>query len=159
MSGCDEVFSAVPRNEPPLGEPPRRMRSRGASRIGDGLRIALRESHGPERDREDAAAAHTFAVQALRLLLEVLDRRRPPAQLATVAEPAVVAAVRTLAASEPEARRKLGTAVLVRVDAIPVDDRIAEICAGYERGHRRFALAARVVRTGRKWRLTAVRVG
>ncbi|WP_405489899.1 Rv3235 family protein [Nocardia sp. NBC_00511] len=104
------------------------------------------------------AAARQFAGAALRLTLEVLDGRRPPGQLGPLAEPAVVAAVRTLSGSGRAPGRALGAATLTRVDVVMAAAGKAEVCAGYDRGERHFALAARIVRGRSGWRLAAFRV-
>ncbi|MGK8520201.1 Rv3235 family protein [Nocardia asteroides] len=105
------------------------------------------------------AAARRFAESAVRIVLEVLDRRRPVPQLAVVADATVVAAVRTLVDAGLVPGRALGAAVPIRVSVALVDARTAEIFAAYSRGTRRFALAARVVRTrSAGWRLTALRI-
>ncbi|AYF74304.1 hypothetical protein D7D52_10985 [Nocardia yunnanensis] len=90
--------------------------------------------------------------------MEVLDGRRPAGQLGPLAEPAVVAAVRTLAGARRLPGRELGSATLTRVDVIIAEPGKAEVCAGYDRGARHFALAARIVRGRSGWRLAAFRV-
>ncbi|MEU6583051.1 Rv3235 family protein [Nocardia sp. NPDC046763] len=125
-----------------------------------GLQRFLRSSH-PVKTRggdECNTAARQFAGTALRLALEVLDGRRPVRQLGPLAEPAVVAAVRTLAGAGRLPGRELGTATLTRVDVIMAGPGQAEVCAGYDRGGRRFALAARIVHGRSGWRLAAFRV-
>ncbi|MEV6431962.1 Rv3235 family protein [Nocardia sp. NPDC051463] len=105
------------------------------------------------------SATKLFADRTLRLTLEVLDHRRPVAQLAAVAEPPVLSAVRTLVRADLVPGRTLGAAVLTRVDVIMVDAAAAEVCAAYDRGGRHFALAARITRTRAKgWRLSALRL-
>lgn len=105
------------------------------------------------------SATKLFADRTLRLTLEVLDHRRPVAQLAAVAEPAVLSAVRTLVRADLAPGRTLGAAVLTRVDVVMVDAAAAEVCAAYDRGTRHFALAARITRTRAKgWRLSALRL-
>ncbi len=80
-------------------------------------------------------------------------------QLAVVADATVVAAVRTLLDAGYVPGRGLGVAVPVRVSVVLVDARAAEVFAAYARGGRRFALAARIVRTrSAGWRLTALRL-
>ncbi|MBF6247767.1 hypothetical protein IU471_30070, partial [Nocardia elegans] len=55
--------------------------------------------------------------------------------------------------------RALGSAVHLRVRLRLLDTDTAEVWAGYDRGGRHFALAARVARTrATGWRLTALRV-
>ncbi|WP_280234467.1 Rv3235 family protein [Nocardia cyriacigeorgica] len=103
--------------------------------------------------------ARVAAERSLRVALEVLDRRRPVAQLAALADPSTVAAVRTLVRADLVPGRELGSAVLAGVHVVMVDERSAEVCARYLRGSRRLALAARIERSGpRGWRLTALRV-
>ncbi|WP_218024538.1 Rv3235 family protein, partial [Nocardia lijiangensis] len=137
-----------------------RLRPRGAAPAvaGAGIRRAVRESHAADQD-EMVVSARKFAEYALRVTLEVLDQRRPIGQLGSVAEVAVVSAVRTLIAGDLAPGRTLGVAVLARVAVTPVDSRTAEVCAGYDRGRRRFALAGRIVHSRTSgWRLTALRI-
>ncbi|MGV9822242.1 Rv3235 family protein [Nocardia xishanensis] len=166
MSDDHKALSPAPHNEPPLRgfhAPPRprpcRVRPRGAAPAvaGAGVQRAVRESHAADRD--EMVAARKFAERALRMTLEVLDQRRPIGQLASVADGAVVSAVRTLIAGDLAPGRALGVAVLARVAVTPVDPRTAEVFAGYERGRRRFALAGRIVHSRASgWRLTALRI-
>lgn len=125
-----------------------------------GLQRVLRSSHPANSGRSDErnTGAGQFARIALRSALEVLDGRRPPGQLAPLAEPAVVAAVRTLAGGRGLPGRELGTATLTRVDVIMTGTAGGEVCAAYDRGGRHFALAARIVRGRSGWRLAAFRV-
>ncbi|WNJ58050.1 Rv3235 family protein [Nocardia seriolae] len=136
----------------------RKSVSRSAGSVG--LRRVLRSSHAVKtRDSDEYnTAARQFAGRALRSALEVLDGRRPPGQLSPFAEPAVVAAVRTLAGAGRLPGRELGSATLTRVDVIMSEPGRAEVCAGYDRGPRHFALAARIVRGRSGWRLAAFRV-
>ncbi|RJO79201.1 hypothetical protein D5S18_02330 [Nocardia panacis] len=99
-----------------------------------------------------------FVERALRLLLEVLDLRRPIGQLGAVAEPTVVAAVRTLLRLGLVPGRQLGVAMLTRVDIAMVTRGAVEVSAAYDRGARHFALAARMQQTRPGWRLSAVRL-
>ncbi|MBB5912323.1 hypothetical protein BJY24_001190 [Nocardia transvalensis] len=98
-----------------------------------------------------------FAERSLRLVLEVLDGRRPAAHLRPLAEPTVVAAVETLARTAA-AERRLGPALLVSVRATTVAAGSAEVFGGYDRGNRRFAVAARIVARRGDWRLAALRL-
>ncbi|GAB2726250.1 Rv3235 family protein [Nocardia thraciensis] len=106
---------------------------------------------------ETGSAARRFAERSLRLALEVLDGRRPVGQLRPVAEPTVVAAVETLTRTGA-ADRRLGAAQLVSVRATIVAPGTAEVFGGYDRGNRRFAVAARIVARRGDWRLTALRL-
>ncbi|MEU7138386.1 Rv3235 family protein [Nocardia sp. NPDC046473] len=108
---------------------------------------------------ESDSDARQFARRALRVALEVLDRRRPVAHLGTMADASVVAAVGTLVRGGFVPGCGVGVAVLTRVDVVKVNEIAAELFAAYDRGHRHFALAARITRTrGGSWRLTAIRV-
>jgi hypothetical protein len=121
----------------------------------------VRRSHASTAQAEDESrsAARRFAESAVRVVLEVLDRRRPVPQLAAVADATVVAAVRTLIGAGLVPGRDVGVAVPMRVNVVLVDARTAEVFATYGRGRRHFALAARIARTrSAGWRLTALRI-
>ncbi|WP_157170894.1 Rv3235 family protein [Nocardia araoensis] len=176
MAGYHDWLAPAPNPEPPLDsrrraearDPaparalPCRTRPRALSgRSSAGVRSAVRRSHAPAAAAGDEtpSAARRFAESAVRIVLEVLDRRRPVPQLAVVADATVVAAVRTLLDAGYVPGRGLGVAVPVRVSVVLVDARAAEVFAAYARGGRRFALAARIVRTrSAGWRLTALRL-
>ncbi|MBF6465170.1 hypothetical protein IU427_08225 [Nocardia beijingensis] len=121
----------------------------------------VRRSHASTAPagEETRSAARRFAESAVRIVLEVLDRRRPLPHLATVADATVVAAARTLIRADLVPGRNLGVAAPIRVSVVLVNDKTAEVFATYGRGERRFALAARIVRTrSAGWRLTALRL-
>ncbi|SDD89337.1 Rv3235 family protein [Rhodococcus tukisamuensis] len=109
-------------------------------------------------------AAHRFAETALRLVLEVLDRRRQPPQLRAVLSPAVVDLVAALTHAAPPANR-LGGAQLQRVHLRPNGPDVAEVFGTYARGDRVFAIAGRVERTPAApqarggWCVTSLQVG
>ncbi|QBJ95321.1 hypothetical protein ERC79_04655 [Rhodococcus sp. ABRD24] len=108
-----------------------------------------------------ASDARRFAEHALRLTLEVLDRRRPPTQLRPLLTPAVHDLVQTLARSAP-AGTHLGTATLARVHVRPVHHQAAEVFGTYNRGGRVFAVAARIERGNSRhpagWAITSLRI-
>ncbi|MBF6299151.1 hypothetical protein IU459_16605 [Nocardia amamiensis] len=181
MAGYRDWLTPAPNPEPPLDSRRRVERDRPASdpaaaralpcrprtnvaasgRPSAGVRGALRRSHpqGTRRDDETLFSARRFADSAVRIVLEVLDRRRPVAQLAVVADATVIAATRTLIAADLVPGRALGVAVPMRVSVALVDAKTAEVYAAYARGARHFALAARIVRTrSAGWRLTALRI-
>jgi hypothetical protein len=106
---------------------------------------------------ENRSAAKRFAERSLRLVFEVLDGRRSAAQLRPLAAPAVVAAVQTLVRTGGEDRRQ-GAATVVSVNVALDGTDAAEVFGGYERGGRRFAVAARITATRGEWRLTALRL-
>lgn len=130
-------------------------------RAPEGIRRALRAGHSARRGVSSGSGQDpdVFAHTVLRIVLEVLDRRRPVTQLTAFAAPHVLAALRTLVTGDHAPGRSLGPAVLSRVRVITVDERTAEVCASYQRGPRHFALAARIARTRKTgWQLTALRV-
>ena len=113
-----------------------------------------------------AHAAATFADAALRRVLEVIERRRPLAQLRPLMSTGLVDSLLPLMAARPA-----GTARLRRVIAQPVggraeigaDDAAAEIAANYARGNRLHAIACRVQQTpgpiGPRWQVVALHLG
>lgn len=134
----------------------------GSSRVAGGSANSRAGAPGsaPGTAGEQARHPKDFARLVLRIVLEVLDRRRPAAQLAHFATPPVLAALRTLVTGDHAPGRRLGPAVLSRVHVIAIDEHTAEVCASYQRGRRCFALAARITRSrASDWRLTALRVG
>lgn len=108
-------------------------------------------------------AAAVFADTALRRVLEVIDRRRPIAQLRPVLSPTVVDSIVTLA------RERSGPAdaamlrrVRLRATAFEAGrPTAAEVFATYTRGARVRAIAARIEcpRGANAWRLVALQVG
>ncbi|MFI7665497.1 Rv3235 family protein [Nocardia sp. NPDC049526] len=173
-------LSYAPRTEPPLlpyrpagsraefEDPPRASpcrtplsRNDQTGRAGPpGVRRALGAGHAelPPVVELDSTAQQ-FVERALRLALEILDHRRPVAQLTTMATPAVVSAVRTIVRADLAPGRTLRVAVLYRAGVMMVDASTAEVFATYDRGRQHFAIAARIARTrSTDWRLTAFRV-
>jgi hypothetical protein len=108
-------------------------------------------------------AAATFTDAALRRVLEVIDRRRPIAQLRPMLTPPLLDMVFTLARSAGTER----AAVLrrVRLQAAAVDERdphqavAAEVFATYTRGRRVRAIAGRVEVADGRWRMVALQIG
>ncbi|MFD6463898.1 Rv3235 family protein [Streptomyces roseolus] len=108
---------------------------------------------------ESRLAARRFAERAVRTVLEVLDHRRPVAQLGGMVSGQVLEAVRTMVVCDSAPSRGLGVARLREVDVQMVDAENAEICARYERGERRLAIAARArCSRGVGWQVTVFRV-
>lgn len=102
--------------------------------------------------------AAAFADAALRRVLEVIDRRRPAAQLGTVLAPSLVEAV--LAVGRATAGTP-GAAVLRRMRVQPAfGDDAAEVFGSYSRGERVHAIACRVEQLppGR-WQVVALHIG
>lgn len=108
--------------------------------------------------------AAVFADAALRQVLEVIDRRRPAAQLQPVLAPGLVDSV--LAVGRAGAGRG-GAAVLRRMRLQPAGHRdpeaAAEVFGSYSRGNRVHAIACRVeaLHTGgrARWLVVALHIG
>ncbi|MGV0741636.1 Rv3235 family protein [Mycolicibacterium sp. XJ870] len=109
----------------------------------------------PAAEYEPHSGAMQFAELTLRRVLEVIDRRRPPAQLRSSMSPLLLDVVVALARSRPGA-----TATLRRVRLRAVSDpRAAEVFATYTRGPRVRAIAGRIEFHRGRWQLTALQVG
>lgn len=136
-------------------------------------RAALRRrtSRPPQRPVVHAAspepapprAAVVFAEAALRRILEVVDRRRPLAQLHGVVAPALIDTVLELTRSPHSAAARLQR---VRVRMVGDRDTVAgEVFATYTRGPRVRAVAARIAPThtradgANRWRVVALQIG
>ncbi|WP_019930974.1 Rv3235 family protein [Nocardia sp. BMG111209] len=146
--------SDISRVFPPFGVSPARQCPTRAD-----LRAAPAVSTGrtPASAEVDVDAVRRFAERAVRIVLETVDGRRPVAQLVPLADPTVVAAVTTVVRTGA-AERRLGPAVPVTLEVAVIGPRAAEVFGSYERGGRRFALAARILRGRRGWRLAVLRL-
>ena len=122
-----------------------------------GIRRAHRAGHAAD-DSTEPSEAREFTGRALRILLEVLDRRRPVAQLNTLCASALVHTVGVLVAGDHAPSRTLGAAVLTKFRLFPAGDQAFELIAMYQRGPRRLALAGRVEHTATGWKLAALRL-
>ncbi len=148
------LVTAVVEYEPP---------SRRVTDLGADLCTAPPTLHHPRRLRlveppaEDLprAGAAQFAELALRRVLEVMDRRRPPTQLRNLMPPPLVDAVVALTRTRHETTATLRR-VRLRSAATPT---AAEVFATYTRGPRVRAIAARVDFDGNRWELTALQLG
>ncbi|MFE3290605.1 Rv3235 family protein [Rhodococcus sp. NPDC059234] len=158
--------TGAPPAEPPLDTPATPGAPRPAS-----LHAPRRSAHDGRSPRRAAPvqavdpAALRFAETALRMTLEVLDRRRQPAQLRTLLEPAPIDLVAALARAGSPARR-LGVAQLQRVHLRPSGPDVAEVFGTYARGNRTFAVAGRAERrpaapNGSRggWLITSLQLG
>jgi hypothetical protein len=112
--------------------------------------------------------AATFADAALRRVLEVIDRRRPAAQLRGLLAPSLVDSVVAVGRSTAgHAPGHEGAAVLRRMRLQPAGhpepDSAAEVFGSYSRGHRVHAIACRVERApaaaGARWMVVALHIG
>jgi hypothetical protein len=121
------------------------------------------------RDSEAAPprAAMVFADAALRRVLEVIDRRRPIAQLRPLLAPALIDSVIAMTRSTQTAAARLRRIRLRMVDGddlgaphIRSNESLAvEVFGTYSRGPRVRAIAARVEYTGERWRIVALQLG
>jgi Family of unknown function (DUF6459) len=106
------------------------------------------------RDPLPPRAAVLFADAALRRVLEVVDRRRPLAQLRPLVAPALIDTVTALARAPHTA-----AATLRRVRVRTVDGEAAEMFATYTRAHRVRAIAGRIEQVDGRWRIVALQIG
>ncbi|MCZ4518801.1 Rv3235 family protein [Rhodococcus ruber] len=108
------------------------------------------------------ADARSSADRAVRMLIEVIDRRRSADQLTVLFTTPMIDLVRTIVRNPPPGRR-LGFAAVHRVHVVYQTDVSAEIFGSYTRGPRVFAFAGRIElavdprRPG--WTVTSLRVG
>lgn len=127
-------------------------RGRGEPAVGSGPG----RSRPGRTPRSGAAGDVRRTVElTLRLVLEVLDRRRRPQQLTSFAARSVVDSVGRIARTAPPGRN-LGTAALRRIHITPAGDTAAEVCATYVRGRRTLAIAGRFEYRRGSWVCTAL---
>ncbi len=103
--------------------------------------------------------AAAFADAALRRVLEVIDRRRPVAQLNGLLAAGLVNSVLSANRLGGDAE---GVAVLRRVRLQPAgrDDRAAEVFGSYSRGSRVHAIACRIEQAAPgRWQVVALHIG
>ena len=110
--------------------------------------------HAGARDPLPPRAAVVFADAALRRVLEVVDRRRPIAQLRPLVAPALIDTVTALTRAPHTA-----AATLRRVRLRMVDGEAAEVFGTYTRGPRVLAIAARIELHRDRWRIVALQLG
>ena len=145
--------------EPPVG-PPRRVPQLAALRRPTRRRLA---AVPPVQHQTSAHAAAMFADAALRGVLEVVDGRRPFAQIRPLLGNGLADTVVGLARSRLGAGLSAAQLRHVRLRIVDADGDVAEVFATYCRGDRVRAIAGRVecaeVRGRRRWRLVALHVG
>ncbi|MGZ4515229.1 MAG: Rv3235 family protein [Mycobacterium sp.] len=176
--GVPEAFAVLPvvDYEPPTQAIPRDV---PACRQSSRAPLRRRSTHAPHRPyppgRQPAAEPRTamsaqmrqaaiFADGALRRVLEVIDRRRPAAQLRPLLTPSLVDSVVSVGHS---AAGHAGAAVLRRMRVQPAGHRdpeaAAEVSGSYSRGNRIHAIACRVERVptgaGARWLVVALHIG
>lgn len=163
--------------EPPTKDAPRQVPACRPAPRAPSRRSgqAPRRPHPPQPAAAPATAmsaqmrqAAGFADAALRRVLEVIDRRRPAAQLAPLLAPSLVDSVVSIAGSAAGyAAKNEGAAVLRRMRLQPAGHRqpedAAEVFGSYSRGHRLHAIACRVEQvagaSGARWMVVALHIG
>ncbi|MGF2946113.1 Rv3235 family protein [Mycobacterium sp. Lab-001] len=160
--------------EPPTRDVPACRRSSAATLRRHGARVPLQRDDlppgsGPQPPPSGGTVltprmrqAASFADAALRRVLEVIDRRRPAAQLTPMLAPGLVDSVLSVGRAGND-----GAAVLRRMRLKPAGHRdpetAAEVFGSYSRGSRVHAIACRVeqLRTGSqtRWMVVALHIG
>lgn len=145
--------------EPPIGAPRRPFPPVAMARHRPRRLAAVAAS--PEHP--SARAAAVFADAALRGVLEVVDGRRPFAQLQPLLADGLVDTVIALSRSSRNGSRLAAQLRRVRLRIVDHDGDAAEVFATYCRGGRVRAIAGRVeraeIRGRRRWRLVALQMG
>jgi Family of unknown function (DUF6459) len=143
--------------EPPIGEP----RHTSPPRVLHRRRLTVVP---PPPEQPSARAAAAFADAALRGVLEVLDGRRPFAQLQPLLGDGLADTVVALARSSRGSPVAMAARLnRVRLRIVDREGDEAEVFATYNRGERVAAIAGRVrqaeIRGRRRWRLVALQMG
>jgi hypothetical protein len=120
-----------------------------------------RQPAPPPTEPPPLRAAGGFADAALRRVLEVIDRRRPLAQLRPLLASGLVdSLLPAIAQHEGQGTARLRR---MRVQPIGADGNAAEVAATYTRGERVHALACRVEQvatpSGVRWQVVALHIG
>ena len=157
LSACSSAVSPVVDYEPPaFGGPPILPPVTALRRNPRPPAQPPTQPTGP-----DMRAAAAFADAALRRVLEVIDRRRPLAQLRPLLATGLVDSL----LAGPTRHADGGAARLRRVLAQPSrsDGTAAEVAANYSRGDRVHAIACRIEQvptaTGPRWQVVALHMG
>ncbi|MFE6925508.1 Rv3235 family protein [Nocardia sp. NPDC057663] len=137
---------------------PGSVRRRAAGGAPFGVRRAVSAACAQGKQAESVVEAQRFAEQSVRLVLEVVDRRRQPDQLRPVTDARVLASVRTMLTQDLAPGRSLGAATVKHVRVTSTEQGGAEIFASYQRGPRTFAIAGRIELAKDRWRLVALRL-
>ncbi|MEB4211632.1 Rv3235 family protein [Mycobacterium sp. 94-17] len=160
-----DVRHAAPQCRQPARMPLHRRGGHAPSRsyTGEASRAPAADPGSAMSPRLRQAAA--FADAALRRVLEVIDRRRPAAQLNPLLAPSLVDSVAAVGRSAPGRHR--GAAVLRRMRLQPAGhrepDSAAEVSGSYSRGNRMHAIACRVEQVSAagktRWMVVALHIG
>ena len=126
-------------------------------------RRALRPAERMPAVAAPPPAAAAFADAVLRRVLEVIDRRRPIAQLRPMLTPPLLDMVFTLTRAAGTDKAAVLRRVRLRTAAVdehqPHQPTAAEVFAMYTRGQRVRAIAGRIEVTEGRWRMVALQVG
>ncbi|MGE2725567.1 Rv3235 family protein [Mycolicibacterium pulveris] len=159
------VSPVIDYEPPPAGQPACVLPSHHTLRRHTPRRLRAASVAEP-RETAPPRDAIVFADAALRRVLEIIDRRRPVAQLRPILAPELTDIVVAMARASHTATRHddRGTAAtLQRVRLRMVDDisgaPAAEVFGTYTRGRRVRALAARIALTAGRWRIVAIQIG
>lgn len=122
--------------------------------------------HAVVREADPPRAAVAFADAALRRVLEVIDRRRPVAQLRGLLAPALIDTVIGLSrsshdgAARMKAMRTVAKLRRMRLRMVDGAESVqAEVFGTYTTGPRVRAFAARIELIGDRWRIVALQIG
>jgi uncharacterized protein DUF6459 len=135
---------------PPIGNAACRSAPTLRRRASRPLHVLTR----PPGHESPPPATVAFADASLRRVLEVIDRRRPVAQLRPLVAPALIDTVTALTRAHHTA-----AATLTRVRVRMVDDEAAELFATYTRAQRVRAIAGRIEQRDGRWRIVALQIG
>jgi hypothetical protein len=126
-------------------------------------RRALRPVERVPTQTAPPPAAFAFADSVLRRVLEVIDRRRPIAQLRPMLTPPLLDMVFTLSRAAGPDKAAVLRRVRLRTAAVdehqPHQPTAAEVFASYTRGERVRAIAGRIEVAEGRWRMVALQVG
>lgn len=113
----------------------------------------------PRTEPAPPRSAVVFAETALRQLVEVIDRRRPVAQLRTLMTPVLVDMVIAHAGAAQRGSATLRRVRVRCVDTGSAEVTVAEVFATFLRCGRVHAVAGRIERYRDGWRLCALQIG
>lgn len=129
-------------------------------------RPSSRSGHRPVREPKPPHTAVTFADAALRRVLEVIDRRRPVAQLRPLVAPTLIDTIIGLSRSShvrdgrPVSVRTVARLQRIRLRMVDgTHGAEAEVFGTYTSGPRVRALAARIELYRDRWRIVALQIG
>ncbi|MCV7123008.1 Rv3235 family protein [Mycobacterium lacus] len=169
-----DTFAVIPvvEYEPPTRNVPQCRQSSHATLRPHPARSTRRQPAAAPAVRAAAAStpmrqAAAFADAALRRVLEVIDRRRPAAQLRPLLAPSLVDSVLSVGRAASGHAAGQGSAVLRRTRLQPAGrdapQTAAEVFGTYSRGDRVHAIACRVellpTANGTKWLVVALHIG